>query len=73
MTVWRAQEGGTLLQDIFMLGGFARALIAGGRTDCTLWRSDDWSNIVGYIVIAGIRTAFLLGIGMREQRKVKRA
>lgn len=27
----------------------------------------------GYIVIAGIKTAFLLGIGMREQRKVKRA
>ncbi len=75
LTIWRALEGGTLLVDIFQLGGFTRALIAEGRTDCTLWRSDDWSNIAGYSVIAFIRIAFLMGVGMREQvnRKGKRA
>lgn len=73
MTVWRGMQGGTLLVDIFMLGGFARALITEGRTDCMDWRSDDWSNVGGYVVIAAIRLAFLLGVGIRGEGKGKRA
>jgi hypothetical protein len=35
MTVWRALQASTVLVDIAMLGGFARALSGQGRTD---WR-----------------------------------
>ncbi|KZP04920.1 hypothetical protein FIBSPDRAFT_878038, partial [Athelia psychrophila] len=73
MTVWRGMQGGTLLVDIFMLGGFARALIAEGRTDWMNWRSDDWSNVGGYVAISAVRMAFLLGVGIRGEGKGKRA
>jgi len=70
--VWRAMQGATLLTDIFMLGGFYRALRSEGRLDTHLWRAEDYSNIGGYAVISIIRVAFLLGIGLRIS-KSKRA
>ena len=58
--VWRALIGAVLLQDIFMLGGFARELkLRGGD-----WRGEDYGNIGGYILIAAVRSLFLLDVGM---------
>ena len=71
--VWRAVQGSTVLVDLFMLGGFGRALSTEGRLDPKVWRAEDWGNIGGYAGILFIRMAFILGIGMGRQVKEKRA
>ena len=65
--VWKALIGAVLLQDVFMLSGFARELKLRGSD----WRSEDYGNIVGYIFIATVRSLFLLDLGL--DRKVSRS
>jgi hypothetical protein len=64
MLVWRTMVAGTLLLDVFMLAGFAKALRREGRVAVGSWTGDDWSNVGGYTVITLVRSMFLLGVGM---------
>lgn len=65
MLIWRTLAAGTLAQDLFMLVGLARGLqIEGKLQDTSLWRGDDWGQVGGYVVIALVRAAFLMGIGV---------
>ncbi|KZP10763.1 hypothetical protein FIBSPDRAFT_1051146 [Athelia psychrophila] len=71
VTVWRVLQASMLLVDLAMLGGFARALSAQGRTVWRVWRAEEWTNLVIIAGVAVIRTAFVLGVGMGGQRKGK--
>jgi hypothetical protein len=69
MTVWRALLASTLLVDIAMLGGSARALSSQGRTDRRVWRTEEWTHLPITAGVVVIRVAFLLGMGMGRQGK----
>lgn len=73
VTVWRLVEASIILVDFAMLGGFARALRAEGRTDWSVWRIEEWTNLIILAGVAVIRTAFILGVGMGGRRKEKKA
>jgi len=62
--VWRALTGSVILQDLFMIGGFARELnLRGGE-----WRGQDYGNVLGYSAIVAVRALFVLGVGIGERR-----
>lgn len=60
-------QASTFLVDVFMLGGFLRALSTEGRMDTSGWRGDDWANVGGYAVLALVRAAFVAGVGLRQR------
>lgn len=62
--VWKGLNVGTFVLDLFQLASFYRALAAEGRLDTSLWRGEDYGNVVGYTVIALVRAAFIAGIGV---------
>jgi hypothetical protein len=66
LTVWRTMQFGILLIDVAMLYGTARALSAEDRLNLLLWRTEDWFNIGVTAWVAALRTAFCLGIGVKE-------
>lgn len=71
MTVWRALQGSQLLVDIGMLGAFARALKSEGRMDLKVLRAEEWGNYLITAGVAVIRSAFLIGVGMKSETKKK--
>lgn len=64
LVVWKAVEAAALLTDIAFLGAFVRAAGEQGRLSLADWTLYEWSNNVILTVVAGIRTAFLLGAGL---------
>ena len=72
LTVWRFVEANILIQDVAILGGFARALSVQGRTNWTAWRIEEWRNIIILGVVAIIRIAFLTGVGLRSSKGPKK-
>ena len=69
LTIWRGLNVGTFVLDLFQLASFYRALVAEGRLDTSLWRGEDYGNIVGYTIIALVRAAFIAGVGVNYAGK----
>ena len=72
LTVWRALQACILIVDIAVLGGYGRALDAQNRLSWTMWRATEWSSIAVLSVVAMVRVAFLLGVGMQAKKESKR-
>lgn len=63
LLIWKGLIGAIFLQDLFMLGGFARELKLRGSQ----WTGDDYGNIIGYSAIALVRALFVVGVGLDGQ------
>lgn len=74
LLVWKGLIAGTLLQDLFMVGGFLTELASRGGSGIRLadWSGQDWGNVVGYSVIALLRGLFIAGVGLGEDKVTKR-
>ena len=71
MTVWRALQGSQLLVDIGMLGTFARALQSQGRMSLKVLRAEEWGNYLITERVAVMRSAYLMGFGMKSEKRKK--
>jgi hypothetical protein len=67
--LWRMLTFSILLVDIAMLGGLARLLRSEARAHPAAWRQEEWINIGTTAVVAVIRIAFCLGVGMGLRMK----
>ena len=72
LTVWRCIQFSILIQDIFMIGAICKALNAQGRLDWKDWRVEEWTNIGITGSVGIIRLAFLAGIGVTAEGKVRK-
>ena len=73
LTVWRCVQLSILIVDLAMLGAMSKALYAQGRLSLIEWRWEEWTNMGITGGVALIRVAFLLGIGVKGQGKVRKA
>jgi len=71
MVVWKAVQGSMLVVDVFMLGGFTRALRKQGRLGFANWRLEEWGNIGITAFVRFLRSAFILGVGMGNDGRPK--
>ncbi|KAK5128311.1 hypothetical protein LTR85_002978 [Meristemomyces frigidus] len=72
LTVWRFLQAAILIVDVGMLAAYGRAFHAQGRTKWSLWRLEEWANILVTVGVATVRTAFLMGVGVGRSERVKR-
>lgn len=72
---WVPVIAAVFVQDIFQLGGFARAMHTEGRTlvDTSTWRNEDWSNLGGYAFIALVRLLFVMSTSAQESAAKKKS
>lgn len=68
VTVWKILEAAIILVDVFQLVGFARLYQAEGKMAMSQLSGQDLGNVIGYSVIALVRTAFVLGIGLSSKK-----
>ena len=68
ITVWKILETAMILVDVFQLLGFARLYAAEGKTEVASLSGQDLGNVIGYSVIAAVRAAFVLGIGLSSAK-----
>ncbi len=66
--IWKTVQAATVLTDFAALGAFVRVAGVQGRSAPGNWTLMEWSNNVVLGVLAIIRTAFVLGIGVRETK-----
>ena len=64
--VWKALEAAVLLQDIAFVLGFLRVKGGAGMGG---WDLYEWANLAVLGAVAGVRGAFLLGVGVGGGRK----
>ena len=69
LAVWRHVLASFLLVNLSVLVGLAKALVARQATDWRAWRAEEWTSLGITAGEAIIKTAFLLGIGIRERGK----
>lgn len=73
LVVWKGLITGTLLQDLFMVGGILKELRSRADGGITLadWDGQDWGNVVGYSAIALLRGLFVAGVGLGANKAGK--
>ena len=69
--VWRAIQSGFAVVDMFMLAGLTKILNNENRISPVAWRIEDCTNIVISLVLLAVRSAFMLGMGMKDKIRVK--
>ncbi|MCJ1290689.1 hypothetical protein MMC34_002231 [Xylographa carneopallida] len=67
LRVWKAIVLGILICDLFHLYGTWEALGA-AFWDPRLWRVEDWVNLAMLYGPGGMRLAFLIGVGLKEEK-----
>jgi hypothetical protein len=65
ITLWQVVEAAILLTDVATLAGFARVASSEGRLGLGSWTLYEWSDNVILTVAVLIRTAFVLGVGLK--------
>ena len=68
LLVWRGVQAGTLLIDVCLLAAVTRSLAAQGRLELGKLRVEDWGNFAITGTVGVVRSAFLLGIGMKGKK-----
>lgn len=71
--VWKIVQAATLGVDISLLITMYLMLAQQGRLETKAWRGGDWSNIGLTVLVAVIRTAYLMGIGGKGKSLTKKS
>lgn len=62
---WKLIEGSVIFVDVAVVAGFLRVLHLQDRLlDLSLWRGDEWGQIVGNGLFGIVRLCFVLNVGL---------